>query len=87
MNKHFKSFSLLIIYCSFHIMGHSQSITAAIERQFNKVERDILTTAEAMPEDKFQFTPEKLAIKDSEFKGVRSFGGQIMHVATDNQIH
>ena len=28
-----------------------QSITSAIERQFNKIESDILTTAEAMPED------------------------------------
>jgi uncharacterized damage-inducible protein DinB len=61
-----------------------QSITSAIERQFNKIESDILTTAQAMPEDKFKFTPERLAIKNSDFKGVRTFAGQIMHLATDN---
>ena len=61
-----------------------QSITAAIERQFNKIESDILTTAEAMPENKFDFTPEQLAMKNSHFKGVRTFAGQIMHLATDN---
>ena len=61
-----------------------QSITSAIERQFNKIESDILTTAEAMPDGKFNFTPENLHIKNSNFKGVRTFAGQIMHLATDN---
>ncbi|HEV3223792.1 MAG TPA: DinB family protein [Puia sp.] len=56
----------------------------AVERQFNKIESDIVTTAEAMPEDKFYFTPEDLHIKNSNFKGVRTFAGQIMHLATDN---
>jgi uncharacterized damage-inducible protein DinB len=61
-----------------------QSITPAIERLFNKIESDILTTAETMPEDKFNFTPENLHIKNSDFKGVRTFAGQIKHLATDN---
>src|SRR5215469_14009889 len=59
-------------------------ISSAIERQFNKIESDILSTAEAMPESRFYFTPESLNIKNSNFKGVRSFAGQIMHLATDN---
>src|SRR3954469_11546149 len=58
--------------------------SSAIERQFNKIESDILSTAEAMPEDKFYFTPESLHITNSNFKGVRTFAGQIMHLATDN---
>ena len=61
-----------------------QPLTAGVERLFNKIESDILTAAEAMPEDKFNFSPESLAIKNSDFKGVRTFGGQIMHIATDN---
>ena len=60
------------------------SFSTAIERQFNKIESDITSTAEAMPEDKFYFTPENLNVKDSQFKGVRTFAGQIMHLATDN---
>jgi len=60
------------------------SMTSAIERQFNKIETDILSTAEAMPESKFSFTPESLDIKNSDFKGVRTFAGQILHLATDN---
>ncbi len=61
-----------------------QSITPAIDRLFNKIESDILTTAEAMPEDKYNFTPESLHIANSDFKGVRTFAGQIKHLATDN---
>ncbi|SEW43983.1 DinB superfamily protein [Chitinophaga sp. YR573] len=61
-----------------------QSLSSAIERQFNKIENDILTTAEAMPESRFNFTPESLNIENSTFKGVRTFAGQIMHLATDN---
>ena len=61
-----------------------QSIVSAIERQFNKIENDILMTAEAMPEGKFNFSPENLSIKNSDFKGARTFAGQIMHLATDN---
>jgi len=61
-----------------------QPVTAAIERQFNKIESDILKTAEAMPDEKFNFTPENLHIKNSNFNGVRTFAGQIMHLATDN---
>lgn len=60
------------------------SLSSAVERQFNKIENDILTTAEAMPESNFNFTPERLHIKNSNFKGVRTFAGQIMHLATDN---
>jgi hypothetical protein len=59
------------------------TFSTAIERQF-KIESDIVSTAEAMPEDKFYFTPETVNIKNSDFKGVRTFAGQIMHLATDN---
>ena len=61
-----------------------QSLKPAVERLFNKIESDIVTAAEAMPEDKFNFTPESLDIANSNFKGVRTFGGQILHLATDN---
>ncbi len=62
----------------------SAKFSSSIERQFNKIESDILTSAAAMPEDKFNFTPEDLHMPNSDFKGVRTFAGQIMHLATDN---
>jgi uncharacterized damage-inducible protein DinB len=55
-----------------------------IERLLNNIERYIVTSAEAMPEDKYYFTPESLHIPGSDFKGVRTFAGQIKHLATDN---
>lgn len=60
------------------------SFTSAVERQLNGIEKNIINTAEQMPEDKFYFTPENLNLKGSEFKGVRTFAGQIKHLAADN---
>src|SRR4051794_18963391 len=60
------------------------SIYSSIDRLFSKVESDILTTAEAMPTSKFDFTPGSLNIKGAAFDSVRTFAGQIMHLATDN---
>jgi uncharacterized damage-inducible protein DinB len=77
------SYFALSLTCLVTCFGQ-QSLTSAVERQFNKIESDILTSAEAMPEDKFNFTPESLDIKNSNFMSVRTFAGQIMHLATDN---
>jgi uncharacterized damage-inducible protein DinB len=43
------------------------------------MEKEFVSAAEAMPEDKFDFAPSA-----GEFKGVRSFGAQVKHVAEDN---
>lgn len=83
-----KTIAAILIFhfacCTICFAQQPISVTPGIERLFNKVESDILSTAEAMPESKFNFTPQALNIKDSEFKGVRSFAGQILHIATDN---
>jgi uncharacterized damage-inducible protein DinB len=88
MSFHNKALSASIICCFFLISicfaQQPPAFSSAIERQFNKIEGDIVSTAEAMPEDKFNFTPETLDIKNSNFKGVRTFAGQVMHLATDN---
>jgi uncharacterized damage-inducible protein DinB len=88
MSFHHKALSVTVIlwFALISVCFGQQSVkfSSAIERQFNKIESDIITSAEAMPEDKFYFTPENLHIPNSDFKGVRTFGGQIMHLATDN---
>jgi hypothetical protein len=43
-----------------------------------------VAAAEAMPEDKFDFTPERLSIPGASYKGVRTFAVQIKHVAASN---
>jgi uncharacterized damage-inducible protein DinB len=65
--------------------GHCQtSMTAGADRLLNYIEQHITEVAEAMPENHFDFTPDSLKIPGSQFEGVRSFAGQIKHLATDN---
>ncbi|HMG66103.1 MAG TPA: DinB family protein [Chitinophagaceae bacterium] len=64
--------------------GTAPPFAIVIQRQLDYIESHIVALAEAMPADKFDFTPESLDIKGSDFKGVRSFAGQIKHLATDN---
>ena len=50
------------------------------------MEKEVVEAAEAMPEDKFDFSPEKLNISGSDYKGVRTFGQQLKHVAASNYL-
>jgi len=55
-----------------------------VDREISTVEKQIVEAAEAMPEDKFNFSPESLNIPGSEYKGVRTFAVQVKHVASSN---
>ena len=56
-----------------------RSVTQVLDRTVSNMEHDFIPAAEAMPEDKFGFAP-----TNGEFKGVRTFGQQIKHVAAVN---
>jgi uncharacterized damage-inducible protein DinB len=76
-----------ITECNYAANRNTDSLPAvpiAVERQLENIENNIISVAELMPEDKFDFTPEQLNIPGSDFKGVRTFAGQIKHLATDN---
>jgi DinB superfamily len=62
------------------------TIASAIDREISIVEKEVVETAEAMPEDKFDFSPEKLNIPGSDYKGVRTFGQQLKHIAASNYL-
>src|SRR5213596_3010396 len=62
------------------------TIASAIDREISIVEKEVVEAAEAMPEDKFDFSPEKLNISGSDYKGVRTFGEQLKHVAASNYL-
>jgi hypothetical protein len=62
------------------------TIASAIDREISIVEKELIDAAEAMPEDKFDFSPEKLNISGSDYKGVRTFGQQLKHVAASNYL-
>ncbi len=56
-----------------------RTVKQILDRSVNNLEREFTSAAEAMPEDKFAFAP-----TNGEFKGVRTFGQQIKHVAAVN---
>jgi len=60
------------------------TLASALDREISAVEKQILDVAEAMPEDKFNFTPESLHIPGADYKGVRTFAVQLKHVAASN---
>jgi uncharacterized damage-inducible protein DinB len=62
------------------------TIASAIDREISIVEKELIDAAEAMPADKFDFSPEKLNLPGSEYKGVRTFGEQLKHVAASNYL-
>ena len=55
-----------------------------VDRQVSVSEKQVIEAAEAMPEDKFNFSPESLKIPGSDYKGVRTFALEVRHVATAN---
>src|SRR6478672_10588635 len=62
------------------------TIASAIDREVSIIEKEIVEAAEAMPENKFDFSPEKLNISGSDYKGVRTFGQQLKHIAASNYL-
>jgi uncharacterized damage-inducible protein DinB len=62
------------------------TIASAIDREISIIEKELVEAAEAMPEDKFDFSPEKLNLPGSDYKGVRTFGQQLKHVAASNYL-
>jgi hypothetical protein len=55
----------------------SNPVADMFQKQVDLVEQDLVSLAEAMPADKYEFRPASGA-----FEGVRTFGEQIKHAAT-----
>jgi len=56
-----------------------RTVTEVLSNTVKNLEHDLVPAAEAMPEDKFGFSP-----SNGEFKGVRTFAEQIKHIAAVN---
>jgi DinB superfamily len=66
--------------------GDAAALDAGAEKRvllifLKSVEKQIVSAADAMPAVKYGFAPE-----DGEFKGVRTFGQQVKHLAATNHI-
>ena len=62
-------------------VGAQMTPSATYGKLLGNIEKEFVDAAEAMPEDKFNFAPPATA---GDFKGVRSFGAQVKHVAESN---
>lgn len=62
----------------------SPTVASVVDREIGIIEKQVVEIAEAMPEDRFNFTPESLNIPGGDYKGVRSFAVQVKHVASSN---
>lgn len=62
----------------------SATVASSVDRDITAIEKQIVDAADAMPEDRFNFTPEALNIPGSDYKGVRSFAVQVRHIAASN---
>lgn len=99
--KHLRTFFLLLVLC-LAVGAVSQApsappaqqspqpaptVSSVADRAISQIEKQFVELADAMPEDKFNFTPESLNIKGAEYKGVRSFAFEVRHVATANYFY
>ena len=60
------------------------TLASAIDREITAIEKQVLDAAEAMPEDKFNFSPQSLNLPGANYKGVRTFAVQVKHIAASN---
>ena len=54
-------------------------ISQALDTWITNAEKDVVSAADAMPEDKYSFAPTA-----GQFSGVRTFGQQVKHLAANN---
>jgi hypothetical protein len=85
--RKFLSLAVLISTVAVGAVGQATStptIASTLDHDISAVEKLIVEAAEAMPEDKFNFSPESLKIPGSDYTGVRTFALQVKHVAASN---
>jgi hypothetical protein len=59
--------------------AENSSVAHVLNDSVTRGEKELMSAADAMPEDKYCYKP-----TSGEFKGVRSFGEQLKHIALEN---
>jgi hypothetical protein len=60
------------------------TFASLVDRQVSQYEKNVVDAAEAMPADKFDFTPASLNIPGAAYKDVRTFGQLVKHTGAAN---
>jgi DinB superfamily len=58
------------------------TFASILDANYREVEQQVVSAAEAMPEDKYSFAP-----TNGDFKGVRTFAEEVKHVAFANHLY
>ena len=72
---------LFLTVCTFATQAAAATPGSVLNGYISSVEGEFVPAAEAMPEDKYSFAP-----TNGEFKGARTYGQQIKHVAAVNYM-
>jgi uncharacterized damage-inducible protein DinB len=73
------SFCLLVFTTHIALAQTRLPISQALDTWITNAEKDVVSAADAMPEDKYSFAPTA-----GRFSGVRTFGQQVKHLAANN---
>jgi DinB superfamily len=60
------------------------TIASTVDAHITAVEKLVVDAAEAMPDDKFNFSPASLNLPGSAYNGVRTFSVEVRHIAASN---
>jgi hypothetical protein len=90
--RRFRALGFVVCGLALHALGQSPTagapspptIASAVDREISGAERQLVEAAEAMPEDRFDFSPENVKIPGADYKGVRTFAQEVKHVAASN---
>jgi uncharacterized damage-inducible protein DinB len=78
---------LLVVSCSIAVLAQqdksetNRTPSSVLDRGLSGVEKEFVSAAQAMPDDKYGYAPTQ-----GEFKGVRTFSQQVRHVAAVNYM-
>jgi uncharacterized damage-inducible protein DinB len=88
MNRRILTLVLVNLALQVTIAAQTQSaqptVASVVDAEISNVENLVIGAAEAMPEDKFDFSPEGLKVSGADYKGVRTFAQEVKHIAASN---
>ena len=77
-------FTLILVAAAFAANPDEKPTFASVlDQQVTRTEKVVVPAADAMPEDKYGFTP----TASGDFKDVRTFGAEVKHMATANYAY
>src|SRR5215469_133954 len=65
-------------------LNKTPTIAAAVDTEISTIERLVVDAAEAMPEQKFNWSPEGWNLPGADYQGVRTFALEVKHIAASN---